>query len=313
MRYIKDFEEGNKIRGVYYVKSKVSTETKNGKPYDNIDIQDKTGVINGKVWEPYSPGIKEYETGDFVEITGEVKSFNGAKQLHVSALRKCTEDEYDPSDYMPVTSKNIDEMYARLIALVDSIENKHLKQLLESFFKDAEFEMTFRKASAAKTVHHAFIGGLLQHTLTVAELCDYMCKNYPILKRDLLITCALLHDVGKTKELSPFPSNDYTDDGQLIGHIIIGAQMAAEKMNAIEGFPKGLFGEVEHCILAHHGELEYGSPKKPALVEAMALSLADNMDAKIETFTEFLNGSDSDDWMGFNKFLDSNIRRTGKM
>ncbi len=310
MKYVKDMEEGNKVKGIYYCKSKISTETKTGKPYDNIELQDKTGVVNGKVWEPYSPGIKEYEAGDFVEITGEVKLFNNAKQLHVSGLRVCTDDEYDPADYMPVTKKNIDEMYGQLLVLVDSVDDKYLKQLLEAFFKDPEFEMIFRKASAAKTVHHAFIGGLLQHSLSVATICDSMSRWYPVLDRDLLVSCALLHDIGKTRELAPFPQNDYTDEGQLVGHIITGSQMAMEKMNAIEGFPVKRRNEVIHLILAHHGELEFGSPKKPALIEALALSMADNMDAKIETFSEAIEASDSKDWMGFNKFLDSNIRKT---
>ncbi len=310
MKYVKDMEEGNKVKGIYYCKSKISTETKTGKPYDNIELQDKTGAVNGKVWEPYSPGIKEYEAGDFVEITGEVKLFNNAKQLHVSGLRVCTDDEYDPADYMPVTKKNIDEMYGQLLVLVDSVDDKYLKQLLEAFFKDPEFEMIFRKASAAKTVHHAFIGGLLQHSLSVATICDSMSRWYPVLDRDLLVSCALLHDIGKTRELAPFPQNDYTDEGQLVGHIITGSQMAMEKMNAIEGFPVKRRNEVIHLILAHHGELEFGSPKKPALIEALALSMADNMDAKIETFSEAIEASDSKDWMGFNKFLDSNIRKT---
>ena len=310
MKYVKDMEEGNKVKGIYYCKSKISTETKTGKPYDNIELQDKTGAVNGKVWEPYSPGIKEYEAGDFVEITGEVKLFNNAKQLHVSGLRVCTDDEYDPADYMPVTKKNIDEMYGQLLVLVDSVDDNYLKQLLEAFFKDPEFEMIFRKASAAKTVHHAFIGGLLQHSLSVATICDSMSRWYPVLDRDLLVSCALLHDIGKTRELAPFPQNDYTDEGQLVGHIITGSQMAMEKMNAIEGFPVKRRNEVIHLILAHHGELEFGSPKKPALIEALALSMADNMDAKIETFSEAIEASDSKDWMGFNKFLDSNIRKT---
>ena len=310
MKYVKDMEEGNKVKGIYYCKSKISTETKTGKPYDNIELQDKTGAVNGKVWEPYSPGIKEYEAGDFVEITGEVKLFNNAKQLHVSGLRVCTDDEYDPADYMPVTKKNIDDMYGQLLVLVDSVDDKYLKQLLEAFFKDPEFEMIFRKASAAKTVHHAFIGGLLQHSLSVATICDSMSRWYPVLDRDLLVSCALLHDIGKTRELAPFPQNDYTDEGQLVGHIITGSQMAMEKMNAIEGFPVKRRNEVIHLILAHHGELEFGSPKKPALIEALALSMTDNMDAKIETFSEAIEASDSKDWMGFNKFLDSNIRKT---
>ena len=167
--------------------------------------------------------------------------------------------------------------------------------------------------SAAKSVHHGFVGGLLEHTLSVVKMCDYFSKQYPALNRDLLLTAAMFHDIGKTKELSAFPENDYTDDGQLLGHIIIGAQMIKERIDAMPGFPKKLESELIHCILAHHGELEYGSPKKPALIEAMALNLADNADAKMETMTEILRGAgDNMGWLGYNRFMETNVRRTSE-
>ena len=166
---------------------------------------------------------------------------------------------------------------------------------------------------AAKSVHHGFVGGLLEHTLSVVKMCDYFSKQYPALNRDLLLTAAMFHDIGKTKELSSFPENDYTDEGQLIGHIMIGAQMVANGAAKIPGFPKKLENELVHCILAHHGELEYGSPKKPALIEALALNLADNADAKLETMTEILKGAgDNNGWLGFNRFMDSNVRKTSE-
>ncbi|MGX8688097.1 MAG: HD domain-containing protein, partial [bacterium] len=163
---------------------------------------------------------------------------------------------------------------------------------------------------AAKSVHHGFVGGLLEHTLGVANLCNYMAKAYPFLNRDLLITVALLHDVGKTIELSRFPRNDYTDEGQLIGHIVIGVEMIDARIREIQGFPALLAGEVRHCILAHHGEFEYGSPKKPALAEAAALNFADNTDAKLEIFKELLAGTTDSGWLGYQGLLESNIRKT---
>ena len=164
----------------------------------------------------------------------------------------------------------------------------------------------------AKTVHHGFIGGLMEHTLSVTRLCDYMAGVYPLLNRDLLIAAALLHDVGKTKELSSFPMNDYTDAGQLLGHIIIGAQMIHDLAREIPEFPVALENQLVHCILAHHGELEYGSPKKPALAEAVALNLADNTDARMETLTEiFANDKGKKEWLGYNRLFESNLRRTG--
>ena len=167
--------------------------------------------------------------------------------------------------------------------------------------------------SAAKSVHHGFVGGLLEHTLSVVKMCDYFSKQYPALNRDLLLTAAMFHDIGKIKELSAFPENDYTDDGQLLGHIIIGSQMVKERIDTMPGFPKKLESELIHCILAHHGELEYGSPKKPALIEAMALNLADNADAKMETMTEILRGAgDNMGWLGYNRFMETNVRRTSE-
>ena len=175
---------------------------------------------------------------------------------------------------------------------------------------DKEFIERFRRSSAAKTVHHGFIGGLLEHTLSVTKLCDYMASTYPLLKRDLLLTAAICHDIGKTRELSLFPVNDYTDEGQFLGHIVMGCEMVGEKARQIEGFPEILKQELQHCILAHHGEFEYGSPKKPAIMEAVALNLADNTDAKMETFTELLSNVSAPGWQGFNKFFESNIYQT---
>ena len=169
----------------------------------------------------------------------------------------------------------------------------------------------FKNSSAAKTVHHGFVGGLLEHTLSVTKLCDYYCGAYPVLKRDLLLTAAMCHDIGKLKEISAFPENDYTDDGQLLGHIVMGAQMVAEAAAKIEGFPHGLLSEIQHCILAHHGKYEYGSPKIPALIEALALNYADDTDAKLETFKEILeNNSENTGWFGFNRLFESNLRGT---
>ena len=178
--------------------------------------------------------------------------------------------------------------------------------------KDEAFIKSFKGHSAAKTVHHGFVGGLLEHTLSVTKLCDYYAGYYKELNRDLLIAAAIFHDIGKLDELSPFPQNDYTDEGQLLGHIMIGAVKVQERINTIEGFPEVKARELIHCILAHHGELEFGSPKKPAIAEAVALSFADNIDAKMETMKEALGNVAEGDlkWQGFNRLFDSNIRKT---
>ena len=205
-------------------------------------------------------------------------------------------------------------LVAELTGYIDSVKNPYLNQLLHRFFDNQTFADRFKFHSAAKSVHHGFVGGLLEHTVSVTRNCNYFAQNYPFLNRDLLITAAIFHDIGKLKELSAFPANDYTDAGQLLGHIMIGAEWVGEGIRSIEGFPVVLENELKHCILAHHGELEYGSPKKPALVEAMALSFADNVDAKMETMREILaNVPDNNlEWQGYSRLLETNIRKTSK-
>ena len=309
MKFIKDLKEGDRVFDIYLCKHKQSAVTKNGKPYENVILQDKTGTIDAKVWEPNNPGIGDYEELNYIEVYGEVNNYQGALQVNVKRIRVCAEEEYDPADYLPVSVKSTDDMYRELTSLVSSIRNTYLKQLLEAFFvKDDEFKKRFINSSAAKAIHHGFVGGLLEHTLGVTKLCDYYCSAYPILKRDLLLTAALCHDIGKTKEISAFPVNDYTDDGQLLGHIVMGSQMVAEKAAQIPDFPHELLSQVQHCILAHHGKYEYGSPKLPALIEALALNYADDTDAKLETFKEILENSKDNGWLGYNRLFESNLR-----
>ena len=311
MRYIDGFREGMHISDVYLCKSKQIALTKNGKEYGNLVLQDKTGTVDAKLWDLGSPGVGNFEALDYVYIDADVTMFMGAKQLNVKRIRKADEGEYIPADYLPVSLKDVKQMYSELLALIASVKNPYLRKLLDSYFGAPDFAKAFQFHSAAKSVHHGFVGGLLEHTLSVTKMCDYFAAAYPMLNRDLLLTAAIFHDIGKTKELSVFPENDYTDDGQLLGHIIIGTEMVSERIRTIEGFPPKLATELKHCILAHHGELEYGSPKKPALLEAMSLNFADNADAKMETMIEVLRGAgDNQGWLGYNRLLETNIRKT---
>lgn len=311
MKFIKDYKEGDRVSDIYLCKHKQTAVTKNGKPYVNVILQDKTGTVDAKVWEPNSAGIEEFDTLDYIEVYGDVNNFQGALQVNVKRARVCREGEYDPANYLPVSRYNNDQMYKELLGLIDSLENFYIKTLLQAFFvEDEAFIKKFRRSSAAKTMHHGFVGGLLEHTLSVTKLCDYYCTRYPLLKRDLLLAAAMFHDIGKTRELSLFPENDYTDDGQLLGHIVIGCEMLDEKIRNIAGFPPVLASELKHCILAHHGEYEYGSPKKPALFEAVALNMADNTDAKLEMMTEIFGGVSDTNWLGFNRVFESNLRAT---
>ena len=314
MKFIETLREGERINDVYLCKYKQSAVTKNGKPYENVILQDKTGTIDAKIWEPNSMGIDDFEALDYVAVVGDVSSFQGALQVSIKRVRKVHEGEYDPSNYLPVSEYDIEEMYEQLLGFVKAIKNPYLARIVNHFFvEDTDFVKRFQFSSAAKSVHHGFVGGLWEHTLSVLKLCQFYVKQYPILNEDLLYTAALCHDIGKVYELSAFPENDYTDDGQLLGHIVMGCEMVGEQIRKIPGFPPKLGNELKHCILAHHGELEFGSPKKPALVEAVALNFADNTDAKMETMKEiFKAAGEQNDWLGYNRLLESNIRKTSK-
>ncbi len=314
MKYIETFREGDKINDIYLCKYRQSATAKNGKLYENVILQDKTGTIDAKIWDPNSSGIGEFEVMDYIFITGDVTSFQGTLQMSIKRARRADESEYTAANYVPVSEKDIDQMYRELMDCMKQVENPYLSKLIQMYYVDNEaFIEAFKKHSAAKTVHHSFVGGLLEHTLGVVKLCMFYVQQYPFLNRDLLLTAALFHDIGKLKEISNFPENDYTDDGQLLGHIVMGSELVGFGCRHIKNFPKKLMSELQHCILAHHGELEFGSPKKPALAEAMALNFADNTDAKLETMREVLKGAgDNKEWLGFNRLFDSNLRKSSE-
>ena len=311
MKYIELYREGERLNGIYLCKSKMVLKTKAGKTYYSVLLQDKTGTLDSKIWD-LNGGIDDFDSMDFVMVDGSITSFQGNLQGNISRLRKASEGEYDQGEYFPVSRFDIETMYSELTKFIMSIGEPHLRALTESYFtQDTEFIKRFKQHSAAKSVHHGFIGGLLEHTLSVTRLCDFFAAQYDILDRDLLITAAIFHDIGKVYELSGFPENEYTDEGQLLGHIFLGAEIVGNRIQNIPGFPVKLANELRHCILAHHGELEYGSPKKPARAEAMALNLADNADAKMETMREIFAGADAGtQWLGFNRIVDSNVRRS---
>ena len=311
MRFINELREGENVREIYLCKSTQSMQTKTGKTYYALTLQDKTGMLDGKVWD-ITNAIEHHEAGDFIQVDGRIVIFQDKPQLNIARIRKAREGEYNPADYMPCSEYDIEDMYKELLALGSQIGEPHLKKLVEAFFvEDKEFIKNFKQHSAAKTMHHGFIGGLLEHTLSVTKLCNSFAAQYSLLNRDLLLAAAMCHDIGKLYELSDFPENDYTDEGNLLGHIVMGVEMVGDKIRDIEGFPELTAKELKHCILAHHGKFEFGSPKLPAIAEAMALHFADNMDAKMESMKELFAGApDKSDWFGFQRGFDSNVRRT---
>lgn len=310
MLYIADFREGERIVEVYLCKQKSVLKTRGGKTYYSLKLQDKTGTVDAKVWD-LNDGIHAFEAHDYIKIDATVVTFQNEYQLNVKKIRKSNEGEYDPKDYIPVSERNIDEMFQALLKYISSVGDPHIKQLLESFFiKDVDFAKKFKFHSAAKNVHHSYMGGLLEHTLSVVEICDFLSAKYRYVNRDLLIVGAMLHDIGKTEELSPLPLNDYTDEGQLTGHIMIGYERTVEKIAKIDGFPAETARLIKHIILSHHGELEYGSPKVPQTIEAMIVHSADNMDAKVKCFEETITSDESEgNWTNYHRLLQRMIRR----
>lgn len=287
---IADFKIGDKVDNVFYCASKISSVAKNGSTYYSVVLQDKTGQIDGKIWEVNDALIGDFEKGDFVQVVGTVSSFKDTNQIIINGISVVDKSKVDISDYCPITPKDIEELSETLISLIDSVKNEWYKKLLKCFFGNEKFFKRFASASAAKSVHHAYVGGLLEHSVTTATICSWYTTIYPKLNRDLLITAALCHDIGKIKEISAFPENDYTDEGNLLGHIYMGTEMIDVQARKIEGFPKAKLVELKHCILAHHGKLEYGSPETPKLIEAMALNMADDTDAKMRYFSDILEG-----------------------
>ena len=315
MKYIDTLNVGDNVKEIYLCKDKRSGTTKNGADYFLLELQDKTGVLEGNIWEAASPGIQEFDKKDFVEVTGVIKEYKGKNQITISSLRVVDKKAVELSDYIPCSDKDIDAMYEELLKIIDTVEAPYMKKLLDMYFREnSGFKKQFCYHSAAKSVHHGFVGGLLEHTLSVTKTCDFVSKQYDYLDRDLLITAAVFHDVGKLAELSPYPENDYTDEGQMIGHIVMGYNLLSNSMREIEDFPEKKKTELLHCILAHHGEYEFGSPKKPAIAEAIALKFADDMDAKLETMKELMSKVKDNDtsWQGYNRLLDSNIRKTSE-
>ena len=312
MIYIKDFQEGDRISGIYLVRTKATYQSKRGKDYYSLTLGDKTGTVDTKIWDVDSPAIADFESNDFVNVSGTVTVYNGKIQFKVEKLMQAQPGSYSPADYMPSSRYPVKDMYAELLQFRDSINNPYIKKLLNSFFEDDKaFIRNFATASAARTVHHSFVGGLLEHTLSVTKICDFLAMRYDFLDRDVLIASAMLHDVGKTREMTPFPQVDYSDEGNLLGHIMIGFEMVRSHMRAIEGFPQDLQDEIGHCILAHHGMLEFGSPVLPKTAEALALSKADDLDAKMETIREALNVRNSGEWLDVNRWLGGvRVRRT---
>lgn len=307
MRYIKDLRENERVIEHYMCKKKESRESRAGKGFLSLKLQDKTGLIEAKIWD-MTNDIGAFDEGDIIKIDGTVGSYLGELQLKIVKARRSREGEFVMSDFIAATEKDVAEMFGKVSALIKSVKCPHVKKLLENIF--SQNEAAFKSHSAAMYMHHAYMGGLLEHTLSVAETCVFLGGRYRYVNADVLLAGALLHDIGKIFELSPLPQNEYTDDGQMLGHIILGLETVSAEIAKISGFPRETASLIKHCLIAHHGEFEFGSPKLPATPEAMILHFADNIDAKLTTFAEIYDRDTTPGkWTAYQKSLGRYIRK----
>ena len=294
------------ITSIYLVHNKEVRQKTSGEPYLSLVLGDRTGEIDAKMWDNVSEIADTFGRDDFVRVKGETLVYNNRLQLRVHRVARVADSEVDLADFLPVSKRDPEEMFAELMAAVRAMKDPWLRQLLEAVLGDPEIAAAYKKAPAAKAIHHAWLGGLLEHVLSLILLARDAARHYPIVDQDLLLTGVVLHDIGKISELSYERSFSYSSEGQLIGHILIGLRIVGEKASAIPGFPPKLRLLVEHMILSHHGQLEFGSPKVPLFAEALLLHHLDNMDSKMEALRAALERDQANpgEWTAYNHALE---------
>lgn len=304
--YIKDIRPGDKILDSFLVAEKNLAFSQKGSPYLNLRLKDRTGEVEGKIWENADEWDKQFKKGDVIQVQSRAVSFKNTLQLSIHDIEKLDEPDINPADFFPTAGRDIEEMFTELMSYVGEMETPYLKSLLESFFKDEAIAMLFKKAPAAKTFHHVYIGGLLEHTLSVVQLLEQVADHYNGIDRDMLITGGLLHDIGKIYEFSYDRIIDYSDQGRLVGHIVIGVEMLDKKIATINDFPEHAAMELRHLLLSHHGTQEFGSPKRPKTLEALIVHYIDDLDAKVNAFQGYIDESPDDDskWTPFHRLFE---------
>jgi len=307
-------QENKVIISSFVVASKQVKAKKTGEPYLALTLSDRTGQLEAKMWDNVAGVMEGFEQDDFIKVKGLLNKYNGRYQITIHKLRRLEVQEVDPADYLPKCPRDIEELWRDLSAFVATLQNPHLKALIEAFMSDPSIASAYKTAPAAKTLHHAYIGGLLDHVVSLSRLCDLAARNYPQINRDLLLTGAFLHDIGKIHELSYGRSFAYTTRGQLLGHMVIELEMLHAKIAEVAGFPPELKTLLEHLIISHHGQYEFGSPKLPMFPEALMLHYLDDLDSKMESMRAHLereSGYD-DDWTGYNPSLGRPLLNTRK-
>jgi 3'-5' exoribonuclease len=303
---------GQSVQGVFLVQSKDVRQKKTGEPYLSLVLMDRSGEVEAKMWDNVGDVVETFDRDDFVRVRGQTQLYQGKTQLTVHALQRISDDEVDIADFLPVSRRDPDQMWRELEEVIASIANPHLQALLRSIFADSRIADAYRRAPAAKGIHHAWIGGLLEHVLSMCALARFLASHYPGIDLDLLLAGVLLHDIGKIRELDYSRSFSYTAEGGLVGHIQIGLRIVAEHLP--EGFPQELRNLLEHLILSHHGQLEFGSPKLPCFPEAMLLHLIDLTDSKMAAMEAALEREkdSASVWTSYNAALERSILNRAK-
>ncbi len=306
--------ENQTITSHFVVAVKQVKSKKNGELYLSLMLADRTGQLQANMWDNVGDAISSFDQDDFIKVKGILHKYNGRWQMTVHKIRKLGESEIDYSDYLPKTSKDVDQLWKTLSDYVESFHNQWLKSLLHEFMADEALVAAYKNAPAAKTLHHAFVGGLLDHVVSLFTVCDLASRNYPQVNRDLLLSGAFLHDIGKLHELAYQRSISYTTKGQLLGHMIIELEMLHEKLTHLPGFPDELKILLEHMIISHHGQYEFGSPKLPMFPEALMLHYLDDLDSKMEAMrAQFEREADLETpWTSYNPSLARPLLNTRK-
>ena len=310
--FANEIKENERVESIFLVKQKSISFTKAGNPYLNLTLIDKTGEVNGKVWEQAEKLAKLFQKDDFVTIQSTAVTYQNSLQLNISSIIPLSPSEIDITNFLPQAKNDIEQTFLKLKAIIEEVSNTHLKKLLDLFIADDQLIKLFKLAPAAKKMHHVYLGGLLEHTLSLSNLILQISKHYEGLNVDLLLTGGILHDIGKIHELTYSRSFDYSDSGRLIGHITLGVEMINEKIRLIPDFPQELAVELRHLIISHHGEYQYGSPKRPKTLEALILYYLDDLDAKVEEIQSFIQREEENQskCAGYHQMLERYIYKT---
>jgi 3'-5' exoribonuclease len=288
-RFISDLQENERCDSSFLVKSKTLGKTRSGNPFLKIRLGDQTGETEGRIWDRALEFDQDFSVNDVVRVRARVERYQDKLQLNISDIERVDPEEVDPTLFLATGPHDVNELWQQFQDLAKQVKNQHLQRLVKSFLSDRAFVEQMKQAPAAKSMHHAYLGGLLEHTVSVARLLGRICDHYPRLDRDLLITAAILHDIGKLEEFSYQMHLDYTDAGRLLGHVVLGVQRVQEKIDKLEGFPPTLSLTLQHLMVSHHGEYEFGAPKRPKTPEAFALHYADDLDAKMNHLASLLD------------------------